>query len=108
MARQVRLLLSTVPGQRADELARLWVESRRAACVSVLPGARSVYRWKGELVADEEAVLLIKTAFDSAAEGRRLLESLADDHPYEEPEFLVFEPDAGAAGYLTWVLENVD
>jgi len=101
------LILSTVTADAAERLARIWVESRRAACVSALPGATSVYHWKGEIVEDTETVLLIKSAWDSPEQLAELLSSFAADHPYDEPEFLVFEPDEAAEGYAKWVVANV-
>lgn len=108
MASKVVLILSTVPDKdTARRLARSWVEQAKAACVSILPGVESTYQWKGRLMQEEETLLLIKTAFDSEEEGQELLKAMAAEHPYEEPEFLVFEADSGAVGYLSWVLECV-
>lgn len=105
----VRVLLSTVADEeQARRLARLWVESRRAACVTVLPGATSIYRYEGRIHEDSELLLLIKTAAADQAELERLIESFAADHPYDEPEFLALEPAAGAVGYLRWCREQVD
>ena len=107
-SKRVRIVLSTVDSdETARQLAQAWVGSRRAACVSILPHVRSVYRWKGEICEEGEALLVIKTAFGDEEEQRSLLASLAADHPYEEPEFLVLDPSAGAPGYLAWVLEQV-
>ena len=105
---RVRVVLSTVAGEAAARsLARLWVESGRAACVSIVPGVRSVYRWQGKVQEDDELLLVVKTAFADAEAGQLLLASLAEDHPYEEPEFLVLDPSQGAPGYLAWVLQAV-
>lgn len=104
----VHVILSTVDDEsKARALARLWVESRRAACVTVLPGTTSVYRWKGEVCEEGECLLLIKTAFATSAARDRLIAGFAGDHPYDEPEFVVLDPSGGAAGYLAWVKEQV-
>ena len=106
---ELRLLLSTVDDEaQARRLARLWVESRRAACVTILPGANSVYRYEGKVHEDAELVLLIKTAVLSEDELDRRIAGFAADHPYDEPEFIAFRPDAGAAGYLRWCREQVE
>ena len=106
--RRVHVILSTIDSEeKARDLARTWVTTQRAACVTALPGAHSTYRWKGELCAESEVVLLIKTAFATAEERDTLLAGFAADHPYEEPEVLVLDPSAGAPGYLAWVLSHV-
>ena len=105
---RIQVVLSTVDDEsKARELARLWVESGRAACVSIVPGVRSVYRWQGAVHDDAELLLVIKTAFTTPEQGERLLASFRRDHPYEQPELLVLEPAAAEAGYARWLLEQV-
>lgn len=102
--RVVHLILSTVGSEeQAERLSRLWVESHRAACVTRLPGARSVYAWEGEIQEEGEVLLLVKTSALDESELQALLQSLAADHPYDEPELLVFAADGGTEGYMDWV-----
>ncbi len=102
---QIRLILSTVASEEdAQRLSRLWVESHRAACVTRIPGARSLYSWQGEIQEESEILLLIKTSVRDEDDLQVLLRSLAADHPYEEPELLVFTAAGGAQGYLEWIL----
>ena len=84
----------------ADAIARALVEERLAACVNVLPGVRSTYRWQGAVEQADEVLLLIKTTADrlDALAGR--LRSL---HPYELPELVAVEARAGLPAYLEWV-----
>ncbi len=97
------LCISTSPPDLAGQLARQLVEEALAACVNVLPGARSVYRWKGEIEEEAESLLLLKTAENrvDALESR-----LRQLHPHDCPEFIVLTVDGGSEEYLTWVLEN--
>lgn len=100
----VRLVLSTCPDpQTADALASSLVGERLAACVNVLPGVRSTYRWKGEVARDEEVLLLIKTTADRQ---EALVERLRSLHPYELPEAVAVEAVGGLAAYLAWVAEQ--
>lgn len=100
----VRLVLSTCPDpQTADALASALVGERLAACVNVLPGVTSTYRWKGEVARDEEVLLLIKTTADRQ---EALVERLHALHPYELPEAVAVEADGGLAAYLAWVAEQ--
>ncbi len=88
----------------AERLARALVEGRLAACVNVVPGVVSTYRWKGAVERDEEQLLVVKTRADRIDALREALVTL---HPYELPEFVVLPVEAGHAPYLAWVRESV-
>lgn len=97
---QVRLVLVTAPPDRAHELARLLVEQEVAACVNVVPGLRSIYRWKGAVQDDPESLLVIKTRLEAVD---LLAEVVQGEHPYDVPEFLVFTPSDGSEDWLSWL-----
>ncbi len=98
----VVVVYTTVPGEeQAREISRMLVEKGLAACVSRFP-VRSVYRWKGEVVEDEEVLLVVKTHPDRVA---ALHETLIRVHPYEVPEFLVLPVVEGHPAYVAWVKE---
>jgi len=99
-----RVALTTVPPGEAGVLARTLVEERLAACVNLIPGLRSVYRWKDGIADEPETLLLIKTA-ESRLEA--LATRLRALHPYEVPELLTTTPAEGLAAYLAWVGEQV-
>lgn len=103
----MRIVTSTCPSADAEALARTLVEERLAACVQIVPGVRSVYRWQGELHVDDEVQLWIKTAVVRIPD---LVDRLADLHPYEVPEILVVDVDEAASHgeYVDWVLASVD
>ena len=97
----VFLILSTCPDAgTAQRLARALMEERLAACVSLLPGVVSTYRWQEKVERADEVQLLAKTTAD-----RRdaLMARLAELHPYELPEILAVETAAGLPAYLDWV-----
>jgi periplasmic divalent cation tolerance protein len=99
------VVLSTVgTAEDAARIARALVERRLAACVNVLPGVRSFYRWKGAAEEDEERLLVIKTRRDRFEALREALVAL---HPYELPEAIVLPIEAGHAPYLAWIDESV-
>lgn len=94
------VVLTTFPGgAAARRFARKLVSSRLAACVTVLPGASSVYRWKGKVESAAESLLVIKTA---PARAKRLERAVRDSHPYDLPELLVLSA-RGSKEYLSWV-----
>ena len=88
----------------AERIARALLERRLVACVNIIPGVRSLYRWQGKVEDDAELILLMKTT----AEAVEALEpALAEIHPYDVPELVVLPIEGGAASYLEWVGENV-
>jgi periplasmic divalent cation tolerance protein len=88
----------------AERIARALVERRLAACVNVVSGVVSVYRWKGEVRRDEERLLVLKTR---AEKLEALREALVELHPYELPELVALPIEAGHAPYLAWLDESV-
>ncbi|MBK7643540.1 MAG: divalent-cation tolerance protein CutA [Planctomycetes bacterium] len=97
-----RVVLVTAPEIGvARALARGLLERRLAACVNLLPGLESHYRWKGALESASEVLLLVKTR---AAHLPRLEAFLAQEHPYECPECIALEPAHVERSYLEWLL----
>ena len=95
------IALSTVgSAEEADRIARTLVERHLAACVNVVPGVVSHYRWKGELHRDEERLLVIKTRSERMDALRA---ALAELHPYELPELVALEITDGLGPYLEWL-----
>ena len=99
------LVLSTV-GKRedADRIAQALVGERLAACVNVVPGVVSTYRWKGEVEREDELLLLIKTRAERVEELGARLRAL---HPYELAEMVVLPIAGGYPPYLDWIAEGV-
>ncbi len=100
---QLAISTAASPAQ-AERIAAALVEERLAACVNIVPGATSIYRWEGKIHRDREVLLLLKTT-DDALDALR--ERLLELHPYETPEFLAFQVASGAPDYLRWVTESV-
>jgi periplasmic divalent cation tolerance protein len=84
----------------AERIARGLVDKRVAACVNVLPGMRSIYRWEGAVEDAGEWLLLIKTTRARFAELRAELERL---HSYEVPEVIALPVVEGSEKYLGWI-----
>ncbi|MGD0294613.1 MAG: divalent-cation tolerance protein CutA [Terracidiphilus sp.] len=97
----IRIVLTTVANpEDAALLGRALVEERLAACATLIPGAQSIYRWKGEIESATETLLLIKTSQEQLAALEARLHEL---HSYQTPEFLVLEVDAASQPYLDWL-----
>ena len=104
-ASDVRIVLSTAPdAEAALRLGRALVGEGLAACVNVVPGVRSIYRWREAIEEAEEVLLVLKT---TAAAAPALAARIEELHPYETPEVLAFDPTGGAASYLQWIADVV-
>lgn len=99
-----RVVLISTPGAEAGRrLARALVEERLAACGSVVPAVTSVYRWRGVIEEEEEALVVLKTTSGRVEPlTRRALEL----HPYEVPEIVALPVAGGNPGYLAWLSEE--
>ena len=101
MAADILMVHCSVPDARtAEAIARTLVEERLAACVTIVPGVRSVYRWQGAIEAADECQLVAKTA---ASQFEALRDRLIALHPYELPEVVAVKLELGSPEYLDWV-----
>jgi len=99
------VVLCTLPNsETAAEVARTLVGEQLAACVNIVPGLRSIYRWQGQVQDEPEILAIIKTSEEAFP---RLEARLAELHPYDCPEILALPVNSGHAPYIDWVLGNV-
>ncbi len=96
----VLIAFITCPPEAADALAAALVETRVAACVNMLPGMRSVYRWKDTVERGDECLLLAKTTRARYADFEAAVRT---HHPYELPEIIAVDIASGLSDYLQWV-----
>lgn len=95
------LVLNTCPDQAtADQVATTLVERGLAACVNIVPGVQSVYRWQGKIEKAGEFLLLIKARGDALDNIRDCITTV---HPYELPEVVAVTIDDGLKPYLEWI-----
>lgn len=97
----INLILCTCPDRdTAEEIAAKLIESGLAACVNIVPGITSIYRWQGKTEKDPEVLLLIKTASSRLQE---LQQKLVEMHPYDVPEIIALPIEHGHIPYIEWV-----
>ena len=89
--------------EKAAELAHTLVEEKLAACVNLVPGLRSIYRWEGAVQDEAEVLMVVKTASDKYEALQQRVLAL---HPYSVPEVLKLEVAAGHLPYLDWVRDS--
>jgi periplasmic divalent cation tolerance protein len=98
------LIYATFPSpEAAESVGRELIERRLAACVNVIAGMTSLYRWEGRIARDSEAVMIIKTR-SSAAEA--VLGAVKARHSYTNPALLVVPVEGGSADYIDWLLRE--
>jgi periplasmic divalent cation tolerance protein len=101
MLTETLVVLCTLPDrEHASQMANTLVEEQLAACVNLIPGLVSVFRWQGTVQQDEEVLLLIKT---SQAVYPQLEQRIRALHPYELPEIIAVPIQTGQAEYLQWI-----
>lgn len=95
------VVLCTAPDEAtAQELAGTVLAEKLAACVTILPGATSLYYWEGKLEQEYEVQLLLKT---DTAHLQALFASIKSHHPYQTPELLALPVTHGDYDYLSWL-----
>ncbi|RUQ33883.1 MAG: divalent-cation tolerance protein CutA [Candidatus Competibacteraceae bacterium] len=104
MDSQALVVYCSCPDQAiAERIAEAMVNERLAACVNLISGLTSIYRWEGQLQRDTELLLIIKTR---SAVYPQLQARLRQLHPYQLPEIIALPIHTGSADYLNWIAAN--
>ena len=96
----VVLMTTVASAQEGEMLVRTLLERRLIACGSLIPGARSLYRWEGKIADEQETVILMKTR---SAVLHAVEKAFAELHPYKVPELLALEVQWGLGKYVDWI-----
>ncbi len=100
-----RVVLTTCGSlEEARKIAHALVERKLAACVNIIPGIESIYRWKEAVETANEYLLIVKTTAQAFASLRAALGEL---HSYEVPECIEIAITDGSAAYLKWIEDSV-
>ena len=98
------IVYSTFPSvATAESIGGRLVEGKLAACVNILPGMTSIYRWEGKIARDSEVVMIIKTR---ASLTDAVIAAVKAEHPYTNPALIVLAVEGGAVAYLAWLFEE--
>jgi periplasmic divalent cation tolerance protein len=101
---EILVLTTTDSLDLALRIASALVEQKEAACVNIVPGIRSIYRWEGKVCDDAELLLLIKSSADRFEAIRSRIRQI---HTYEVPEVVSLPIAAGDPSYLRWLNEQL-
>jgi periplasmic divalent cation tolerance protein len=88
----------------AEAIAQDLLERRLAACVNIIPGMTSLYRWQGRICRDAEVAMVVKTTVAVVESCQQRIIAL---HNADVPCVLVFEPDTGHPPFLQWIADQV-
>lgn len=100
----ILFVVTTLPDEStAASIIRQLVERKSTACGTIIPGARSIYRWKDAIEDSSEVIVIFKIPKAAATTFESELRSL---HPYETPEIAAFEAVNASQAYTAWVLES--
>ncbi len=105
MERAVLVYTTWPSAADAEAGGRALVERKLAACVNVLPGMISHYRWEGKIERAEEAVMLVKTR---ASLAEAVSDAVKELHAYDTPAIMVMPIESVEQTYLAWLLAETD
>ena len=103
MSDELIVLVTTANAEEAARIADVLVSERLAACVNIVPGIESIYRWEGKVTRDHESLMIIKTTGERYDELERRVQEL---HSYSTPEVIAFRIDRGSEPYLEWLRDS--
>ena len=104
MSEAIVVFMTAANGEEAARLADMLVGARLAACVQILPGIESVYRWKGNVEREAEVLLLAKSTSDKFEELEREVRAI---HSYETPEIIAIPATAVSSPYRKWLDDSL-
>jgi periplasmic divalent cation tolerance protein len=100
---EILVLSTTATLEVARTIAAALVESGEAACVNIIPGVCSIYRWEGKVCEDSEFLLLVKSRVEKFESIRATIKRL---HSYQIPEIIALPINAGDPEYLRWLADS--
>jgi periplasmic divalent cation tolerance protein len=104
MTETLVILCTCDNAEEAKRLARALVEEQLAACINIVPGVESVYRWEGRIGTSQELLLIIKSTDAKFSALRDRIQAL---HSYDTPEIIALPITGGSEKYLSWLREQV-
>jgi periplasmic divalent cation tolerance protein len=104
MSERIIVLMTAGSQEEAERIAQTLVHEFLAACVNVLPGVTSVYRWQGEIHRDQEWLLVAKSRSEVLDDLVRRVQAV---HSYEVPEIIALPLVGGSESYLRWIDREV-
>ncbi|MFP5264687.1 MAG: divalent-cation tolerance protein CutA [Blastocatellia bacterium] len=103
MSQELIVFVTAPNNEEAARIADSLVSERLAACVNIVGGVESIYRWEGQVARERETLLIIKTVAGRYDELERRVKEL---HTYTTPEVIAYKIERGSGDYLEWLRES--
>ena len=103
MSDELIVLVTTSSAEEASRIGDVLVSERLAACVNIVPGIESIYRWEGKVTRDHESLMIIKTTAERYEDLERRIKEL---HSYSTPEVIALKIERGSEQYLNWLSDS--
>ena len=104
MTEFIVVLITCAKIQEAKKIANVLVDSRLAACVNIIPGIHSIFRWEGKIDKAKEVLLIVKT---KKSVFSKLVKKAKSIHSYDVPEIIALPIVSGEPSYLDWLNQSV-
>lgn len=99
------LVYATAPDAKtAEGIAHVLLDKKLVACVNIIPGVQSVYRWKGKIETSTEVVMIIKTTIDA---WPKLQQEFSQNHPYTLPSLSAYVAHDAWPDFTGWVHQEI-
>lgn len=98
------ILVTTAHKKEAERIASALIEQKLIACANILSGISSIFRWKGKICREQEAILIMKTTFEKFED---IVAKIKELHSYEVPEIISLPVIKGNKDYLDWVKNSM-
>ena len=99
---EIVVLMTVSSEEEATKISSVLVEDGLVACVNIVPGIQSIFKWEGKVEKETEYLLVAKTVRDAF---QPLIETVKALHSYEVPEIIGLPVQGGNQDYLSWVKE---
>jgi len=107
MFRNLRVVyITTKDREEARSIGKKLVEEKLAACVNIIDNMESIYRWKGDVLSENETILIAKTTYSNI---NPLTQKVKELHSYDVPCVITFNisEQEGNSDYLDWLTGSV-
>ncbi len=100
MGNEVVIFITSPSRGEAKRLGCHLVSEGLAACVNIVPGLISLFRWEGKLHEEREFLLIVKSRTSCF---KKLEKRVRELHSYSVPEVIGLPIVEGSKAYLQWV-----
>lgn len=105
MAEEIVVFVTASSTEEAKKIAKRLVETKAAACVNIVSGICSIFRWQGEVCDESETLMIIKSQKHKFSD---LEKTVKQEHSYDVPEIVALPIVAGSKEYLDWIHEETE